>query len=120
MAGSLSLHVLDTAQGKPAIGMKWELWRVDRDGGNRVLLVHGRTNRDGRADGNVLEGAAFVVGAYELVFDVADYFRAQNVPLAHPPFIDRVPIRFSIADATSHYHVPLGTSPWAYNTYRGS
>ena len=120
MAGSLSLHVLDTAQGKPAAGMKWELWRVDRDGNSRRLLADGQTNRDGRANGNVLEGEAFAIGTYELVFNVADYFRGQTLPLADPPFLDRVPVRFSIADPSSHYHVPLGTSPWAYNTYRGS
>ncbi len=120
MAGSLSIHTLDTAQGKPAVDMAWELWRVDRDGGSRAMLARGRTNRDGRADGDILSGTAFVVGTYELIFDVADYFRAQHVPVADPPFIDRVPVRFSIADASSHYHVPLGMSPWAYNTYRGS
>jgi 5-hydroxyisourate hydrolase len=60
------------------------------------------------------------VGAYELVFEVAAYFRAAGVALSDPPFLDVVPIRFGIADASAHYHVPLLISPYGYSTYRGS
>jgi 5-hydroxyisourate hydrolase-like protein (transthyretin family) len=54
------------------------------------------------------------------VFAVGAYFAAQGVATATPPFLDRVPVRFGIAEAEGHYHVPLLTSPWAYSTYRGS
>ena len=40
--------------------------------------------------------------------------------LSDPPFLDLVPLRFGIADAAQHYHVPLLVSPYAYSTYRGS
>ena len=75
---------------------------------------------DGRAPGPLLEGVALRVGRYRLVFEVAAYFRAKGVALAEPPFLDRVPIEFAIADAAAHYHVPLLVSPYAYSTYRGS
>ena len=51
---------------------------------------------------------------------MADYFRAKGAELPQPPFIDRVPIHFGIADAHGHYHVPLLVSPFGYSTYRGS
>jgi 5-hydroxyisourate hydrolase len=59
-------------------------------------------------------------GTYELVFEVGAYFRSLGTPTADPPFLDQVPVRFSIADPGGHYHVPLLVSPWSYSTYRGS
>jgi 5-hydroxyisourate hydrolase len=78
------------------------------------------TNAEGRTDEPILGADAMRSGEFELTFHVADYFRRQGRTLAEPPFLDRVPIRFAIADAQSHYHVPLLCSPWAYSTYRGS
>ena len=116
--GRLTTHVLDTAHGRPAAGMRIELYRVEPEG--LTQLVELRTNSDGRADGPLLEGAAFTAGAYELRFHTGDYFTDLAVPLPEPPFLDIIPIRFAIADPASHYHVPLLVSPWAYSTYRGS
>jgi 5-hydroxyisourate hydrolase len=120
MGGRLTTHVLDTAQGRPASGLKIELWRLDADGAGRELLKTVATNADGRADAPLLADAELLPGGYELVFDVGAYFAAQPVAAADPPFLDRVPVRFSVADASAHYHVPLLVSPWAYSTYRGS
>ena len=75
---------------------------------------------DGRADGPVLEGAAFTAGRYRLVFEVAAYFRARGAAMPEPPFLDEVPLDFGIADPDGHYHVPLLVSPYGYSTYRGS
>jgi 5-hydroxyisourate hydrolase len=61
-----------------------------------------------------------IKGEYRLVFHVADYFRARGATLPEPPFLNRVPLRFGIAHADQHYHVPLLVSPWSYSTYRGS
>ena len=116
MAG-LTTHVLDTARGVPASGMAVALFALD---GGRRSLVETRTNAQGRTDAPLLAGAAFAAGRYELVFAVAAYFRAAGVALAEPPFLDEVPLRFAIADASAHYHVPLIVSPWSYATYRGS
>jgi 5-hydroxyisourate hydrolase len=78
------------------------------------------TNADGRTDAPLLAGEAMRVGTYEIAFHVGDYFRGAGAVLADPPFLDVVPVRFSIADVDGHYHVPLLASPWAYSTYRGS
>lgn len=116
MTGRLSLHVLDTARGRPAAGVGWELWRLEPD---RRLLNSGTTNADGRTDAPLVEGK-LDVGRYEIVYRVGDYFRAAGLAIAEPPFFDEVPVRFAVADPGGHYHVPLLVSPWAYSTYRGS
>ncbi|HKP52751.1 MAG TPA: hydroxyisourate hydrolase [Chloroflexia bacterium] len=119
--GKLTTHVLDTAQGRPAAGMEIELWRLNSPGEARTLVKCVYTNGDGRTEGGpILEGEEFTPGTYELVFMVGDYFAEQEVTTSDPPFLDRVPIRFTIASPTAHYHVPLLASPWAYSTYRGS
>lgn len=116
--GKLTTHVLDTAAGRPAREMRLALYRLD--GAERTLLVETLTNEDGRVDRPLLEGDAIARGTYELVFQVGHYFRLAGTDIANPPFLDEVPVRFGIEDATSHYHVPLLVSPFAYSTYRGS
>ncbi len=116
--GRLSTHVLDTAQGKPAAGMHFTL--SQRDGEDWEVLSAGVTNADGRTDAPLLSDETVQVGAYEIAFQVAAYFRAQGLALPDPPFLDVVPIRFAIFDAAQNYHVPLLVSPWSYSTYRGS
>ena len=116
--GHLSTHVLDTVNGRPAAGMSIALYRLDAVTAMRV--GQWSLNADGRTDGPLLQGNALQPGAYRLIFEVADYFRAQGIALPDPPFLGSVPIDFGIADPTGRYHVPLLASPWAYSTYRGS
>jgi 5-hydroxyisourate hydrolase len=116
--GRLTTHVLDTAHGVPAAGVAFTLYR-DLDG-RYALIRDGVTNAEGRVDAPLLELDAFRPGRYRLVFRAGDYFRARNVALPEPPFVDEVVIDFGIADADAHYHVPLLVSPWSYATYRGS
>lgn len=116
--GKLTTHVLDTAHGCPAAGMRVALFRID-DGVARELKTL-TLNADGRADTALLEGAEYGPGRYRLVFSVAAYFAARGAALSDPPFLGDVPIDFGIASAEQHYHVPLLVSPWAYSTYRGS
>jgi len=115
--GQLTTHVLDTASGKPAAGVKIELTRV---GDPENTLVSTVTNSDGRCDEPLLSGTDFRCGEYQLVFHAGDYFAAAGVSLPEPRFLDRVVIRFGVADEMEHYHVPLLISPFAYSTYRGS
>ena len=93
---------------------------LSRIGGDAEALLSLILNDDGRANAPLLQGDEFRVGRYRLTFDVAGYFRARGVALADPPFLDRVPIEFSVANPDENYHVPLLVSPWAYSTYRGS
>ncbi len=118
-AGRLTTHVLDTTGGKPAAGLEIELFAISETG-ERTLLRRVRTNADGRVDGPLLVGEDYRPGHYELLFRAGDYLRAQGVALEDPAFLDLVPIRFGIADAGSHLHVPLLLSPYGYSTYRGS
>jgi len=116
--GHLSTHVLDTAHGCPAAGMRVRLQRLEAAGPTTLRDVV--LDADGRTGGPLLDAAAMAVGHYRLVFEVAPYFRTRGVALPEPPFIDVVNLDFGIADAAGHYHVPLLVSPWSYSTYRGS
>ncbi|MEJ6001082.1 hydroxyisourate hydrolase [Paucibacter soli] len=116
--GKLTTHVLDTMHGSPAAGMAVTLYRLAH--GQAELLKRLTLNHDGRADAPLLEGADLQPGRYRLVFGVEAYFRTRGVALPEPAFLGEVPLDFGIADAASHYHVPLLASPWAYSTYRGS
>ncbi|MBI1203871.1 MAG: 2-oxo-4-hydroxy-4-carboxy-5-ureidoimidazoline decarboxylase [Rhodopseudomonas sp.] len=117
--GRLSTHVLDTHSGQPAVNVPIELWELSAAGTNR-LIWRGVTNKDGRTDSPPIAGRPVPMGTYELHFSVGGYFSARGVPLSDPPFLDVVPIRFSVAKPEGHYHVPLVVSPWSYSTYRGS
>lgn len=109
MNGKLSTHVLDTARGRPAAGMKIEL----RAAGSSSLIKAVTTNADGRTDAPLLMGEEMKPGAYELRFFVGDYFDEKT-------FLEVVPVHFNISDAGADYHVPLLCTPWSYSTYRGS
>ena len=117
--GSLTTHVLDTAHGRPAAGLRIDLSILEADGRARLLKTV-TTNADGRCDAPLLAAGEMRVARYELVFHVAAYFRAAGVTLADPPFLEDVPVRFAIADVQGRYHVPLLVSPYGYTTYRGS
>jgi 5-hydroxyisourate hydrolase len=118
MPGRLTTHVLDTAHGKPAAGLKIDLCKIEREGTATLNTVV--TNPDGRTDEPLLEGADLLVGVYELVFHVGDYFAHIGGDTTRPRFLDRVPVRFGIADHNGHYHIPLIVSRFGYTTYRGS
>jgi 5-hydroxyisourate hydrolase len=109
--GRLTTHVLDTAHGRPGTGIRIELYALQGETG--TLVASATTNRDGRTDAPLLEGEKLRTGTYQLVFHIGAYFKSEG-------FLDAVPVRFKIADAAGHYHVPLLCSPWGYTTYRGS
>jgi 2-oxo-4-hydroxy-4-carboxy-5-ureidoimidazoline decarboxylase len=116
--GRLSTHVLDNVSGAPAAGVRISLYEIG--GSARGLLAETVTNADGRTDKPLMGGGPLRVGTYELQFHVGDYFASRQVALADPPFLDIVPVRFSIAEPEGNYHVPLLVTPWSYSTYRGS
>ena len=115
----LSIHVLDTSAGKPAAGMLVEFFRLHADGALQCLARE-HTDANGRTARPLIEPADLQPGRYQLTFHVGAYFATTGHRLPEPAFYDLIPIRFGIADTTTHYHVPLLVSPWSYTTYRGS
>src|SRR3982074_2525332 len=109
----LSTHVLDLTLGRPAANLRIDLYRA----GEHLKTVS--TNEDGRVTDPLLSGDAMLAGTYELVFHAGAYFRRLGYPLTDPPFLDKIVIRFGIADPAGRYHVPLLLSPYGYSTYRG-
>lgn len=116
--GRLSTHVLDTHAGRPAVGIAVELYEFAGERAHRIATA--TTNADGRTDAPLIGGRPLPIGRYELRFAVGDHFRSRGIEQGDPPFLDIVPLRFSIAEPEGHYHVPLLCTPWSYSTYRGS
>ena len=117
LSGYLTTHVLDTANGRPAGGMRIDLYRIEE--GERAHLHSLSTNADGRTDQPILPEGGFRTGVYELVFHAGDWLDATGAAPEVPRFLDLIPIRFGMSEA-AHYHVPLLLSPFGYSTYRGS
>jgi 2-oxo-4-hydroxy-4-carboxy-5-ureidoimidazoline decarboxylase len=117
--GRLSTHVLDTNSGRPAAGIAVELTELS-DLGEARVVARAITNSDGRTDQPLIGGRPVPIGRYELAFHVGAYFADRGVPLSDPPFLDRIPLHFSVSDPEGHLHVPLLVTPWSYATYRGS
>jgi 5-hydroxyisourate hydrolase len=114
----LTTHMLDTTSGKPAEGVRIDFSVLDAGAYRLIRTVH--TNADGRNAEPLLTPETMKVGRYELIFYIGEYFTKLGTALPDPPFLEKAVIQFGMADATSHYHVPLLASPWSYTTYRGS
>jgi 2-oxo-4-hydroxy-4-carboxy-5-ureidoimidazoline decarboxylase len=117
--GRLSTHVLDTHSGRPAAGIEVELVELSDLGASRAV-TRAITNVDGRTDQPLVHGRPVPIGRYEMTFSIGKYFAERKVPMSDPPFLDRIPLRFSVSEAEGHLHVPLLVTPWSYATYRGS
>lgn len=116
--GRLSTHVLDTHAGRPAVGVAIELYEFTAEKAHYIQSAI--TNADGRTDQPLIGGRPLPIGRYELRFAIGNHFRSRGIASGDPPFLDVVPLRFSIAEPEGHYHVPLLCTPWSYSTYRGS
>jgi len=117
MAGYLTTHVLDTMRGLPARGLRVDLFRIESE--VRTHLNTLETNDDGRTDEQILPPERFAPGVYELFFHAGAYLDAVGALAEGLRFLDVIPIRFGMSEA-SHHHVPLLLSPFGYSTYRGS
>jgi 5-hydroxyisourate hydrolase len=107
---TISTHVLDTALGQPAQGIRVTL---QRDGS---LIGSSVTDQDGRVRDLLAHGSTLAAGDYLLTFSVSDYFAESK----RTSFYNDIAIHFHIANEDEHYHVPLLLSPFGYSTYRGS
>ena len=117
MAG-ITTHVLDTVTGKPGTGMRIDFSVFD--GGSFRLVKTVQANKDGRTDKPILTPDETKVGQYELKFYVGEFYAKQGTKLSDPPFIEEVPVRFSVFNTQQHFHVPMLCTPWSCTTYRGS
>lgn len=111
---TISTHVLDTAAGRPAAGIRVELQRAD-DAAPRTVTA-AETDGDGRVASLLPPGVTAGPGSYRLTFDVGGYFTSRGLDT----FYSIVAIDFVVRDTSLHYHVPLLVSPYGYSTYRGS
>jgi 5-hydroxyisourate hydrolase len=116
--GYLTTHILDTARGLPAAGIRIVLYRLSGD--DRAKIADAVTNADGRTDTPILPVGQMTAGHYELVFQTGEYLDQNNLATGSIKFLSDIPIRFGIDDEEAHYHVPLLLSPYGYSTYRGS
>jgi 2-oxo-4-hydroxy-4-carboxy-5-ureidoimidazoline decarboxylase len=119
VSGRLSTHVLDNHNGRPARGVALTLSELGNDGARR-LIIQTATNPDGRTDSPLIGGRPVPIGRYELRFEIGHYYASRKIPTADPPFLQSVPVEFSVAEPEGHYHVPLLVTPWSFSTYRGS
>ena len=110
MNASLTTHVLDTAQGRPANGIAITLLRVDR--AERTRVGSGLTNADGRTNDPL--GTNLPPGTYEMIFDLAQYFENTT------SWYDIITVRVVLDGLRDRHHVPLLLAPFGYSTYRGS
>ncbi len=111
---SITTHILDTALGKPAEGVRVTLARLNAEG-LAERLGEATTNSDGRVGALMPEGM-LTADNYRLTFETAPYFAATG----RESFYPSIEIAFRVGDASQHYHVPLLLSPFGYSTYRGS
>lgn len=112
---AITTHVLDTSKGRPAAGISVKLEVHTAEHGWK-LLGKSHTDADGRARDLLPAEKRLEKGDYRLTFDVAPYFRAQNLEAFFPEAV----VSFTVRETTQHYHVPLLLSPFAYSIYRGS
>jgi len=114
--GKITTHILDTASGKPAAGVRIILSRPD----DNEILTDTMTNADGRCDTPLLSGKELTPGRYRIDFHVGPYFATSKTASDDISFLNVVPVEFGINNADAHYHIPLLISPYGYSTYRGS
>jgi 5-hydroxyisourate hydrolase len=120
MAGGLSIHCVDVASGRVAVGLQVTLRRLGADGQPQAaVLVQGRIGSNGLLTDSVLMSEAITPGGYEVSFAVGDYYRAQGTATTTPAFLEVVPYRFHIADAVQHYHLPFKFTAWGFSLFRG-
>ncbi len=115
MTSPITTHVLDTMQGKPAVGVPIALEHLDSSG-KWVELARGTTDSDGRIKNLLPNGRLLASGTYRMNFETAAYFEASGIKGFYPS----VPVIFELQQPGEHYHIPLLLSPYGYSTYRGS
>ena len=113
-AGGISIHCVDVSRGRVATGLRVSLARLSGE-----TLAQGTVGDKGVWDHAALLSEAIVAGGYEVLFEVGDFYRGLGIALPQPAFLEVVPYRFHIADASQHWHLPFKFTPWGYSLFRG-
>jgi 5-hydroxyisourate hydrolase len=121
MPAGISVHCVDVAHGQVAQGLSVALHRLDEQGGIGKPLAQGQVGPRGLWEEPVLTGPQMQPGNYELVFGFGAYFRQRHpgLGLPNPAFLEEVPYRFHLLDASRHVHLPLKFTPWGFSLFLG-
>jgi 5-hydroxyisourate hydrolase-like protein (transthyretin family) len=120
MSGGLSIHCVDVASGRLAVGLPVEVFRLGSDGlPVATPLAEGRVGDNGLLQHPALMSEVITAGGYEVRFAVGDFYRSQGASSAGPVFLEVVPYRFHIADPLQHYHLPFKFTAWGFSLFRG-
>ncbi len=109
----ITTHILDTAKGKPAAGIRISIYQGAND--EWTEIIWGVTNTDGRITDLLKSDVTLQRGIYKLRFETKDYFDKEQIPTFYP----YIEIVFDLT-GDEHYHIPLLLNPFGYTTYRGS
>ena len=115
MAGGISLHAVDVATGRPAEGLRAEIWRIAPD---RVLLADGLLGADGVLPHAVVKGAGVTAGEYEVLFHLGEFYAAAGERDTN--FLTVAPFRFAIRNVNEHFHLPMKFTQWGFCLFRGA
>lgn len=111
VAGGISIHAVDVASGRPAHGLRVEIWRIDPDS---LRIADGRLGANGVLDHPVAQGAGVTAGEYEVLFHLGEFFGDSD------GFLTVAPFRFRIKHVDEHFHLPLKFTRWGYSLFRGA
>jgi len=113
MAGGISIHAVDVASGRPAEGLRVEIWRIESA---RTRIAEGRLGPNGQLDHPVTRGFGIEAGEYEVLFHLGEFFADG----AGASFLTVTPFRFKIEEVDEHFHLPMKFTRWGYSLFRGA
>lgn len=120
MSGGLSIHCVDVASGRVAVGLRVAVQRLGPDGlPQGPLIAEGTVGSNGLLAHPALMSEVITAGGYEVRFEVGAFYRSQGAAVPDPAFLEVAPYRFHIADTAQHYHLPFKFTAWGFSLFRG-
>ena len=113
MAGGISIHAVDVASGRPAQGLRVEIWRIEPA---PTRIAEGRLGSNGQLDHPIVGGSGIEAGEYEVRFHLDEFFASG----AGANFLTVAPFRFRIEEVDEHFHLPMKFTRWGYSLFRGA
>lgn len=115
-AGGISIHGVDIAKGIAAAGLQLEVFALAPE---RHSIAAGALGESGLFDHPIATGTGITAGAYEVVFALGAWLRANGYGARETSFLDEVPFRFVVSTVEEHYHLPFKFTPWGIQLFRG-